>query len=616
MFIEVSYNKFDRGHLIVPSDLPEKIKIAQKAQQELYQTVFMFDDDAEQYAIDNPKEKGNPSISGYRGHHFLDTLLFDFDAVKKGLGYDGEATYERTKNLLNKLNTLGIKPYVIYFSGTGFHIEVFPFFKWNPSSRLPDMVASLVKRILPELDEIYYTTSLVRVVNTINKKTMLYKIPLTVEEFHAMNYSQIKELAREPREDFGYPEPFDQPAIYTLEKKTSTFETEKKEYFREPSDVVTCVQHMFNKGPQEGGRHKTLMRIIAAWRRQGIPHEAAEAIALSWSTLKESETRKIVHDCYQKTYKWSCDDEVMKAHCDSRCIFFKNKNYVIEVISASTAEQAYVNHVRTSKEGKRIDIGLLYGNKSYTIDSGSVCAIMGDTGLGKSALAMDIALRAEVKSLYMGIENGIKLTYRRFIQTKYGMTKEEVDTHYLENSNSLSKGIDYIDIVEVPPTIEEIKKMIRQHQPKMVFIDTLNAVRVPGVTDDNQKSAILAPELKALANALDVIIIPIVHINRAASYDDRGKEKSLTVHSIKGSSNQEQQFDMVLGWEGKRYDNIRKLSTLKARDESPIQMYFSLDYTTFRLQLKGYNDGRDKPNIKQSFGGRRDAEAETNDATG
>lgn len=600
--IEISYNKYNRGVLIDPSDLPEKIRIAQESQQELYRTVFELDDDAEEYAMEHPNENGKPSISGYKGKCYIDTLLLDLDAVKKNLGYDGEATYNRTKELLVKLKSYGINPYIVYFSGTGFHIEVFPFFDWKPSSRLPDMVGSLIKRILPELDEIYYVTSLIRVVNTINKKTFLYKIPLTVDEFMSMNYNSIRELAKNPRNNFIYPEPVDQPKILELEKKTSTFEPEKKQYFTDPSDVVTCVQKMYIQGPKEGSRHQTLMRIVAAWKRQGLPHEAAEAIALRWSNMREDETRKIVHDCYQKNYKWSCDDHVMKAHCDTKCIFYKHKNYITEVVNAESAEEAYVKHVRAMKDGKRIDIGLLYGDRSFAVDSGSVCAIMGDTGLGKSALAMDIALRVTVPVLYMGLENGQFLTYRRFIQTKYGMTKDEVESHYAYHNNSLSEGIKHIDIVHVAPTIEEIKKMIRQHSPRIVFIDTLSAVRVPGVTDDNQKSAILAPELKAMATMHDVIIIPIVHINRMSALDDKGHQRKLNVHSIKGSSGQEQQFDMVLGWEGSRNNTERMLSTLKARDENPVHMYFDIDFSTFRLKLKGYHAAKEnRTPIKQSF---------------
>jgi len=138
--IEISYNKYNRGVLIDPSDLPEKIRIAQESQQELYRTVFELDDDAEEYAMEHPNENGKPSISGYKGKCFIDTLLLDLDAVKKNLEYDGEATYNRTKELLVKLKSFGINPYIVYFSGTGFHIEVFPFFDWKPSSRLPDMV--------------------------------------------------------------------------------------------------------------------------------------------------------------------------------------------------------------------------------------------------------------------------------------------------------------------------------------------------------------------------------------------------------------------------------------------------------------------------------------------
>jgi hypothetical protein len=48
-------------------------------------------------------------------------------------------------------------------------------------------------------DSIYEYYGLIRVGNTWNRKSGLYKIPLSYDEFKAMSMDEIRELAKKPR---------------------------------------------------------------------------------------------------------------------------------------------------------------------------------------------------------------------------------------------------------------------------------------------------------------------------------------------------------------------------------------------------------------------------------
>ena len=68
-----------------------------------------------------------------------------------------------------------------------------------PSKDLPRLHKEIVKRIIPagiQVDTmIYQRRGLLRIPNTINKKSNLYKISIQVDELNNLNINEIKEIA-------------------------------------------------------------------------------------------------------------------------------------------------------------------------------------------------------------------------------------------------------------------------------------------------------------------------------------------------------------------------------------------------------------------------------------
>lgn len=107
-----------------------------------------------------------------------------------------------------------------------------------------------------------------------------------------------------------------------------------------PSSVVTCMQKLVLRGPVSGRRHKDILRLVSAWRRHGIVASMARVMILTWLDMPDNSPEaknftKIVESVYKGEYSYGCKDEVMTEFCDSNCIFYKNKDFVLEVNDAN-----------------------------------------------------------------------------------------------------------------------------------------------------------------------------------------------------------------------------------------------------------------------------------------
>ena len=117
-----------------------------------------------------------------------------------------------------------------------------------------------------------------------------------------------------------------------------------------------------------------------------------------------------------------------------------------------------------------------------------------------------------------------------------------------------------------------------------MVIDTLEDLAVKGVDDITQKTNVLAPQVKQIAQELNVIIICILHMNKAGTEDDKGKARNPTLNSPKGSSAIKQKFDKMFAWYGERKGVYRTLEIMAARDESnDFKLSLVFDKITMRI---------------------------------
>ena len=172
MIKEYAFGLANRHHFGDTSDVSKYAGMSQDT------FVSLWDYDA--HVVDYVKEKG--TLSGYDGILYMpDEFILDVDGSNPGNAKD------KTIGLTIELDDLCI-PYQLYFSGTGFHVGI-PgnAFRWKPCPDLHLKVKDeLQARGIYEYADssVSDKTRIIRVVNTLNSKSSLWKIPITSSELH------------------------------------------------------------------------------------------------------------------------------------------------------------------------------------------------------------------------------------------------------------------------------------------------------------------------------------------------------------------------------------------------------------------------------------------------
>jgi len=446
-----------------------------------------------------------------------------------------------------------------------------------------------MKHYFPECDNIYDSARLIRLGYTPNEKTSFkyYKTPFSIKEIFKLSHDEIKDMSVKPREGFSYPRIEGSVnsllSAVTVPKPKLSGLTGKIETEKDYSGVVTCVQKMIKEGPVEGSRHNKIMRITSAFMRKGVPLEFIIAANKHiFHNMNEYEVEKHTADTFNKGYRFGCHDTLMDDYCDSKCIYYKQKieggDIIAPIMNLEEMEKMYVDALRQDVTKSSINLANIYTlEDNYWIYPGEMVIVYGDTGMGKTAWVQNLCTQVKLNTLFLTLEMDPKLIYRRFVQISTGKTKDEVDKHYQEESNSWSSQLRHIRIGWVPPALNKVKELVAEVDPAILVIDTIDCITVSSyVRDQTLKMDMIIDELRAIASQQNIILIGVSHITKS---DARGGR--LDVHSGKHSSSIAQKADKVISITGLRDSVTRIISSLKARDESRFVINCTVDPKTF-----------------------------------
>ena len=325
--------------------------------------------------------------------------------------------------------------------------------------------------------------------------------------------------------------------------------------------------------------------MVSAWIRKGISVQGCYALASTYvNTLEYHEIVRIVDYVVEKGYRYSCIDPIMAEFCDSKCMFYKRKDYTLDVITPDDMSKRFTEFVNKDFSTNSFNLKDMYNiGTNYTFYPGELAILIGDTGLGKTAWIQNLIVsNPGLSCLYLSLEVHDHLIYRRFVQIANGIKKEKVvDLHSIDMNDKLKDAllpIEHINIMTASPEIGSMKQLITDISPKIVVIDTVDGIRAEYNNDPFNKMEKIINELKQLAVQEGIIVIGVSHISKGASFDSR-----LSVHSAKGNSVIEQKADKIIGIMGERDTKKRIIRSLKSRDEARFQVALSFDYETFRF---------------------------------
>ena len=552
----------------------------------VYKSLYLYDQEGLEYF------KLRRTLKDFLGKRYINDVLIDID---KGQNTN-EYTLNKTRGVLFELEELGVqeKSCHIYFSGTGYHLiisgELFNFPEGNKD--LPFIVKETMNNLLSEIDlAVYNRTSIYRCSNTINQKSSLYKIQLTYDEINHLKYEDIHLLAKEQRF-------LDCNPVWgdgELEKHviTNIPKIRVMQSSVEPRNIVPCVQKMYQLGPEEGNRNNTMMRIASHFFRHGIPSGAAKAALLEWNQgqLMDDVILQKVEDTYRGGYKYGCKDQLMAKHCQPYCIYYKRKDYLIDVKNSEELQSDLAERIETDFSGRTIDLAKLLGvpNKDVTIYPGELVTIFGSTGANKTALAQNIVLgynaeldqivkEAQIPTLFLSLELSGFVMHRRNLQIVSGASKDDVVSKYNELYNHHKEELSHIIMQSIAPTIGQIQDKIKQLQPKCVVIDYIDLVDVPyNKKGEYEKLNYISHSLSNIAVTEDIIIIQISQVSR-----DYSRNQIMDLYAAKGSGAIENASRKVIGITGDSENTGKKVTLFKNSDGDLFDV--DLEWTpSFRL---------------------------------
>jgi|TARA_Y100000296_G_scaffold87314_1_gene132040 hypothetical protein len=557
----------------------------------VYRSTYYYNDEGREFAL-----KHN-SIKGYLGWRGIDILPLDVDYTT---GHN--ETLQKALHIYDCLLTATIpKKYInIYYSGTGYHFEMAAsLFEFPEGPDLPWIVKNTLKRISPDIDlSIYSRSALYRMHNTKNFKSGLFKIQLSRQDFQGFTSKEIRELARTRNawSNNHLPTKGEMKGIVVKEVPS----VRSLERVREPDKVVPCVQEMYALGPQEGSRHDTMMRIASHFRRNGIPSDATKAAILSWNNNSMAEATVLgnIEDVYNAGYQYGCHDEIMAAHCKKDCIYFKRKDYLMNVYNSDELQDLLMQRLNTNFEGRAIDLSHMFGlgQVDSLVYPGELMTIYGQTGANKTALAQNIALAynsatdsinedKQIKTLYLSLELSAWMMQRRNLQIVSNCNKEEVLTNPNELYKKYRKLLDHITIQVISPSIEGIQAKIREIQPACVIVDYIDLIEPPpGVRGEYETIKFISHSLSKIAVTNDIIVIQISQISREYSRGD-----IIDLFAGKGSGAIENASRKVLGIGGKANNQYKKVEALKNSDGDLWEVELEFQ-ESFRLRRQDYGN--------------------------
>ena len=209
------------------------------------------------------------------------------------------------------------------------------------------------------------------------------------------------------------------------------------------------------------------------------------------------------------------------------------------------------------------------------IGAGEVCIIAAPTSCGKSAVAINIALRASkiesVPSAIFSFEMPQKQIARRMIQTLSGVNLRQIEENVatpakvksVHAANELLAGLPIYTVHAVKGADDlrsQIRLLVRTHGVKLVVIDYLQLIPFGKNVGKTEGISSISHKIKQIAVELEIGILLLAQVNREGAK----RESGLSLYDLKDSGDIENDADaVILMWpEGGDVESAKKLDSV------------------------------------------------------
>lgn len=561
-------------------DLPRLMTIDEFNQTKLdntkehYKSIFRYNDEhAKLY-----KAGEKPSIKGSKFHNVLtDRLVWDFDDAT-----DPEKARNDVIALADKLhNEYDVSPeqMELSFSGNkGFHLTLK--LANDITQEQFKNVTTKIAQGLPTYDpSVTDPARLLRIENTVNPKTGLYKVPLTVFETDTMTMEQIKALASEPRNDLPVnTNPVELPeALFVVKEKKPS---KNKEIINMEFDPKTAPKGwkvykwaLAEGFFEQGERQNALMVIAATARALNYSKEKAYYFCKDACEKRAKRTgqddystdeiwNNIIATVYSDSWEGGAyspqSNPWLKSYCDRMGFTTEKEDESDKIYQLHDIEVEFVDYVKNIDDNT-ILTGIRELDTELPLTIGMNLGIIGAASSGKTALALKIlenTSNAGVVSVFASLDMRRNRLYEKLLYRLSGLNRSELYKRIQENNASdifekvrrEYKNVFFYD--RSCPSVDDIRRYISNIESntgkkvKLVMVDYFERIGADR-SDETAASKEVAGKLQDLVNDLNVCLITLVQPNKF-SLAGGPDTPILNYTAIKGSSYLYQAFRSII----------------------------------------------------------------------
>lgn len=303
--------------------------------RECYVGMFRFGPEYYQHWQETDSVRNCPNLP-----YYCDYLWFDID------NEDLEMARKHAMDLLTCLeNVYNVRPAhcQVCFSGSkGYHIGIpAELFGAIPDSQNAQKFKTMARELagdIPIDTTIYERNRLWRVLNSINAKSGLYKIPLTSDELVALDIEAQKKLAAAKREVPSNANQEFQPneklvALYKAASGGISSATSRKSEIKQAVVKEKACINKLLEGMKSGRRNEAAVRIADHYKKLEYDQDKALASFIEWNAkndppLEESELTRCLQSVYEGGYDYGCNDAMLVQYCDAQCPYYNEKRHV------------------------------------------------------------------------------------------------------------------------------------------------------------------------------------------------------------------------------------------------------------------------------------------------
>lgn len=509
-----------------------------------------------------------------------DTLVWDFDS-EKNIEKARQDTLELGRRLVEEYN---VDPDIVYCytSGNkGFHVVV-PINKEITPEQFKHAITEVAKGLETFDTSVSDHARILRMEHTKHPKSGLYKIPLHLAEIEEMTVEQIKDRAKEDRDESeagfkaGTAVLSDKLFVVPEKKKEVTkVELESASEIKNPPKGWKPYKWALAQGFFDSGeRHQALMVIAATCRSLGYDKEAT--YYLCKSALKKQAARSGQEE-FSKEELWTniIEDSVfsdrweggsyspqnnpwLKTYCDKHGFDAEEKEDP-PCIGLDILTDQFTNYA-TNFEQNIIKTGIRGLDDNVIFSTSTLNGILGQPGSGKTTMALNYLRNtsmAGIPSMFFSLDMGAPLVYAKLVQKATGHSFKKAlelyrtDPKERERISQIIKT-EYKNVgfnFKAGLTVSDMRDAIAKHTeqtgiaPKLIVVDYLENIAGP-YSDATANAGLIANQLKDLANETETSIALLLQTQKHSTPDV--SDPLLSMKQIKGSSVIEQACSTVL----------------------------------------------------------------------